>query len=288
VGVCAHNEEENILRCLRSISSQRLENFELLEIIVVSSASTDATDELVRSYIQEDPRIRLLTQERREGKSSAVNLFMDDADGEILVLVNADNILEEGTLQHLLDPLRENRIGMVGGHPIPVNDKDSIPGFAVNMLWEMHHRLSLMSPKTGELIAFRNLGLRIPKGVNTDEDWIRMELERDNFLIEYAPDAIVRNKGPETLEDLWIQRTRVNIGERHMRKRFDFHVPTWNPRFLLAAMKEFLSDNLDHLPKVASSILIEAIARSYAWLYVAMGGPDPYVWRMVESTKRLD
>jgi hypothetical protein len=41
----------------------------------------------------------------------------------------------------------------------------------------MHHRLSLISPKTEDLIAFRNLGVRIPLGTNTDEDWIRMGIE---------------------------------------------------------------------------------------------------------------
>jgi poly-beta-1,6-N-acetyl-D-glucosamine synthase len=256
VGVCAHNEEGNILQCLRSISSQPPNDFQLMEIVVVSSASTDATDELVRSYMRGDSRIKLLVQERREGKSSAVNLFMESANGDILVLVNADNILGDGSLRHLLEPFKDERIGMVGGHPVPVNERDSLSGFAVHMLWEMHHRLSMISPKTGELIAFRNLGLRIPKGVNTDEDWIRMELERKGFLIEYAPDATVRNRGPENLEDLWIQRTRVNIGERYMRKKFDFRVPTWNPRFLISSMKGFLKDHLDQLPKVAGSILI--------------------------------
>lgn len=287
VGICAHNEEKNILNCLRAVSSQELYLFELSEIIVVSSASTDRTDDLVRSYARIDPRVRLLLQDRREGKSSAVNLFMKCATGEILVLVNADNILKEGSLQKLLEPFLDDNVGMVGGHPVPVNLKENFVGFSVHMLWDLHHRLSLIVPKTGEFIAFRNLGLRIPDGVNTDEDWIRMEVEKRGLRVVYAPDAIVMNKGPMNITDLWKQRTRVNIGERYMKKRFNFCVPTWELKFLMAALKDFLRDNSNQLHRIFGFMIFEVLARLYASIHVTVGRADPYIWDIVESTKEL-
>jgi len=72
VGVFAHNEAANIAALLQSLSAQRLANAAITEIIVVSSASTDGTDEIVRAYSIQDPRVRLITQERREGKSAAL------------------------------------------------------------------------------------------------------------------------------------------------------------------------------------------------------------------------
>lgn len=288
VGICAHNEEKNILNCLRSVSSQEIDFFELTEIIVVSSASTDRTDEIVRSFTEADPRVKLLIQERREGKSSAVNLFMEHASGDILVLVNADNVLKEGSLQKLLEPFQDDDVGMVGGHPVPVNPSETFVGFSVHMLWDLHHRLSLIAPKTGELIAFRNLGLRIPHGVNTDEDWIRMEVEKRGFRVSYAPEAIVMNKGPENIPDLWKQRTRVNIGERYMKKRFGFSVPTWELKFLLVALKDFMKDHVNQIHLMAGFMIFEAMARLYALIHVMLGRADPYVWDIVESTKELN
>ena len=287
VGVCAHNEEKNICQSLSSISSQSLKDFRLEEIVVVSSGSTDLTDTIVKDYISKDPRARLVVQEKREGKSSAVNVFMKEAKGAILVLVNADNQLTDMALSRLLAPLLNEKVGIVGGHPVPVNTDKTLVGFAVRMLWDMHHRLSLVSPKTGELVAFRNLGVRIPPGTNTDEDWIRMEIERRGYVTAYAPEAVVLNRGPENLREFMIQRTRVNIGEKYMKKRYGFTVPTWQVRSLILAVSGFLRENKGHIGKVLGAVILEFTARIYATVYVSMNKPDQYVWKVVDSTKKL-
>lgn len=287
IGVCAHNEEKNIRNSLSAISSQRIENFRIDEIIVVSSGSTDRTDEIVKDYQRIDPRVKLIVEERREGKYSAVNLIIKEGKGEIIVLVNADNILAENALFHLLLPFNDESVGMTGGHPVPVNSPETISGFAVRMLWDLHHRLSMITPKTGELIAFRNFRFQIPKGTNTDEDWIRMEIERRGYKVVYVPEAIVYNKGPETIKEFLNQRIRVNIGEIYMKKRFNFTVPTWNLSYLMPAFLSFCKEYKSHIDKVAAAIALEAIARTYATVHVALNRPDKHIWEMAESTKKV-
>ncbi len=288
VGVCAYNEENNIGRSLKSILSQELSNASLLEVIVISSASTDRTDEVVGEFVARDSRVRLLVQPKREGKISAVNLFMSMAKGDILALVNADNNLAPGALGALIALFDDPEVGAAGGRPVPVNSKDTTIGFAVHMLWAMHHRLSLLHPKIGEFIAFRNAGLQIPQGQSSDEDYIRMELERRGYRTAYAPDAVVINKGPETLEDFWEQRVRVNIGEQYLKRRFDYQVPTWNMRFLFPALVGLLQDSRGHLGKAAVAMVLELTARVYASVYVTLDKGDKTVWSMVSSTKKLD
>jgi biofilm PGA synthesis N-glycosyltransferase PgaC len=211
IGVCAYNEERNIRACLDSIMQQS-SRFPIQEILVVSSGSNDGTDGIVRQFEGRDGRFRLLRQERREGKNSAINEFLKQAKGDILVLVNADNRLEEGSLRYLLEPFEDEAVGVSGGHPVPVNSKDSTIGFAVHMLWEMHHRISLVHPKIGELMAFRRLDKALPTTSQSDEDLIRIELEKRGLHGVYVAEAVVFNKGPTTVADFWKQRTRVNIG----------------------------------------------------------------------------
>lgn len=285
-GVCAYNEEMNILRCLRSLSSQRLDGKELIEVLVVSSGSTDRTDEIVQEYSRaSDPRVRLIRQERREGKNSAVNAFIGAAKGEVLFLANADNVMEEDTFdlmaRHFMDPAT----GMVGGRPVPVNDRSTFMGFASHMLWDMHHRLSLIHPKVGEIVAFRNTGLRIPTGMGSDEDLIRREMESQGLRVLYEPSAIIHNRGPSTLSDFFEQRTRVNIGERYMKRWFDYDIPTWDKRFLINAWLSFLKDNAAHPLKMAGAMSIEAFARAYASLHVRLDKGDRAIWQVVGSTK---
>lgn len=288
IGVCAYNEEKNIRSSIESILSQPLSGFTLKEVIVVSSASTDRTDSIVRELAKKDPRIRLIVQKDREGKTSAVNLFMSQAKGGILVLVNADNRLGPGSLQKLIEPFSDQKVGAVGGHPCPTNPRDTTIGFAVYLLWAMHHQLSLVHPKLGELIAFRNVGLHIPGRQSTDEDYIRMEMERKGYRTVYAPDAIVLNRGPETLEDFWKQRVRVNIGEKYMNARFAYTVPTWDMRFLFPSMISLLKENRGYLDKFAVSMVLELAVRVYASVYVKLDKGDQSVWAVAETTKKLD
>jgi biofilm PGA synthesis N-glycosyltransferase PgaC len=286
IGVCAYNEERNIRACLDSIMQQS-SRFPIQEILVVSSGSNDGTDGIVRQFEGRDGRFRLLRQERREGKNSAINEFLKQAKGDILVLVNADNRLEEGSLRYLLEPFEDEAVGVSGGHPVPVNSKDSTIGFAVHMLWEMHHRISLVHPKIGELMAFRRLDKALPTTSQSDEDLIRIELEKRGLHGVYVAEAVVFNKGPTTVADFWKQRTRVNIGEKYLKRWFDYQVPTWNRRLLFTAMLGFLGDNARHPFRMAIAIGLEALARIYSSLYVALDKGDRAVWNQVSSTKDL-
>ncbi len=287
IGVCAYNEERNIGACLDSIVRQSAE-FPIREVLIVSSGSTDGTDEIVRQYESRDRRVRLVRQERREGKNSAINEFLRHASGEIMVLVNADNRLDDGSLRHLLEPFKDETVGVSGGHPIPVNDKSSTVGFAVHMLWDMHHRISLIHPKVGELMAFRRSDVALPTTSQSDEDLIRIGLEKRGLRSVYAPEAIVFNKGPTTVADLWRQRTRVNIGEKYLKKWFDYQVPTWNRQLLFSAMLGFLAANARRPFKLITAIVLEALARAYSSLYVRLDKGDRAVWSQVSSTKDLE
>ncbi len=287
VGVCAYNEESNLLPCLESISSQSLTGFALLEVLVVSSGSTDRTNEIASTFEKRDPRVRLAVQKERRGKNAAINEFMSLAKGEVLVLVNADNRLTPGCLQALLEPFRDPKVGVAGGHPVPTNPKDSFSGFAVHMLWDMHHRIALIDPKIGELMAFRPLGIVLPEGTQSDEDIIRMESEKRGLRTVYAPAAIVNNRGPGDIGDFLRQRARVNIGERYMRKWYDLKFSTWDTASLMRAYAGFANENRRHPLRILVAVLMEVGSRGYASLHVALNKGDRPVWEQVRSTKDL-
>lgn len=286
IGICAYNEEQNIRRCLDSILSQ--DGVDLSEILVVCSGCTDSTEDIVSEISQSHPEVRLLSQAHREGKNSAINLCLSQANSEVFVLVNADNTLERDALQNLVRPFQDSQIGMVGGHPVPVNSADDYVGFAVHMLWDMHHRLSLLYPKVGELVAFRIPLPPLPTSMQSDEDIIRMSLERRGLKTVYASDAIVYNKGPTTVADFVKQRTRVNIGERYMKRKYDFDIPTWNKALLFSAYCSFVKDHRGSASKMLVAMALEVYSRIYAMLHVLLDRGDQKVWSQVASTKDVD
>jgi biofilm PGA synthesis N-glycosyltransferase PgaC len=79
VCVTAYNEEENIGALLEALLDQHLHEAEITEIIVVASACTDNTVPIIQEYMAKDARIKLIEQERREGKTAAINLFLAEA-----------------------------------------------------------------------------------------------------------------------------------------------------------------------------------------------------------------
>ncbi|MBW1803352.1 MAG: glycosyltransferase [Deltaproteobacteria bacterium] len=132
VGVMAHNEENIIGRCLDSLINQKIQMSTIKEIIVVSSGSTDATDEIVKSYAKKNTSIRLIIQPERLGKASAINAFLSRAKGEIAVLISADVVPEPHTVEALISPFSISGVGMTGAHPIPQNTDRHFVGFCVN------------------------------------------------------------------------------------------------------------------------------------------------------------
>jgi glycosyltransferase involved in cell wall biosynthesis len=68
VGVTAYNEEANIGALLAALIDQHLHQVEIAEIIIVASACTDRTVEIVREYMARDGRIKLIEQGTARGQ----------------------------------------------------------------------------------------------------------------------------------------------------------------------------------------------------------------------------
>lgn len=288
LGICAYNEERNIERTIRSIFRQKCDVCEIEDVLVVSSGSTDGTDDIVRSLEREFHHVRLIPQARREGKNSAINLLFDNKRTEVMVFLNADNVFENSeSLDRLIEPLLDENVGMVGGHPLPTNDTATFAGYTVQLLWRMHHYVAMQEPKTGELIAFRDIGTRLPTNMQSDEDILRMRLEENGFRTVYAPEATILNRGPETVRDYIKQRTRVNIGENYLKKMFRYCLPTHDYRKLAGAFINSVRELGFHPFRVLGALYLELYPRMKARMHVMMNRGDMCVWDQVTTTKKL-
>src|SRR5207253_6515343 len=87
----------------------------------------------------------------------------------IVVTVGGDMVFTQGSLVRLLAPFHVPEVGMTGVRPIPTNPRVGVVGNAVNILWDLHHELSLRTPKLGEAVAFRRIISRFEPGTVFDE-----------------------------------------------------------------------------------------------------------------------
>jgi cellulose synthase/poly-beta-1,6-N-acetylglucosamine synthase-like glycosyltransferase len=288
IGIMAYNEEANIGRLLESLLRQKFVHSCLKEIFVVASGCTDRTEEIVQDFMKQDKRIKLLIQPQREGKASAINLFLSKASGDIFIMESGDTVPKEGTLDKLVTPFRDPNIGMTGAHPIPVNSKDSFIGFTVNLMWSLHHRIALMTPKLGELVAFRSLVREIPKDTAVDEASIEAIIRDAGYELYYVPDAFVKNKGPENIRDFIKQRRRIAAGHKYLLREQKHEVSTSDPKNILRLLIQEHSWNLKDTVWTIGAICLEMIGRALGYYDFYVRKKNPYVWDIASSTKRLD
>jgi cellulose synthase/poly-beta-1,6-N-acetylglucosamine synthase-like glycosyltransferase len=287
LGIMAHNEADNIGRLLERVSGERLTRGRLGEIIVVASGCTDDTEAIVRRQAGLDPRITLLTQEEREGKASAVNLFLARATGDVLLLESADTLPEPGAFDLLAAAFDDPGVGMAGARPVPVDRADTFTGHATRLLWALHHAIALETPKLGELVAFRRQVKEIPADTAVDEASIEAAVRAAGLELRYVPAAVVRNKGPETGADLLRQRRRIAAGHLHLRRTRGHRVSTtglWRSLRALAGLD--LRPRRPHWTTLA--MLLEGWARLLGAWDLLVRGRNPVAWEMARTTKRLD
>ena len=291
IGICAYNEEENIELLLDNLlSKQNLPKD--VQIIVVCSGCVDNTPEIVRSFAEKDKRVKLVEEDIRRGKASALNILFKYAQNsdDMLFLLNADTIPQAGSIKKLVPPLNDPEVGAVMGHPIPINEQYGLSNSIVHMIWDLHHKISLHEKIkfSAELCALRGSIIKeIPPNLATDEPFMEMLIRRQDYKIVYVPDAVVYIKGPDNLADLFEQRRRIFIGHLQIQKKTGFTVSTSiKKNILLSVIRKNFLETVKSLPLFILGAIIEILAHIGARREFRKG-KMPYAWKTISSTKKL-
>jgi poly-beta-1,6-N-acetyl-D-glucosamine synthase len=106
----AHNEKENIRKCIDSILNQDYPAF-LMEIIVIDDYSDDGTIEHLADYTT----IRCIRNDGRRGKKAALYQGIQASKAELLVCTDADCTLQPGHLRLMAGFYQQNGVKLVLG-----------------------------------------------------------------------------------------------------------------------------------------------------------------------------
>lgn len=139
---------------------QRLENLlattyplDLLEVLVISDGSTDATAERVRSFSDRHPELslRLFDLESNMGRAYAQNLVAREASGEILVATDAETVFTPDTIAALARVFSDPEIGVAGGRIVfrPRDTDTTGVGAAFGLYWRLESGMRRMESALG-------------------------------------------------------------------------------------------------------------------------------------------
>jgi cellulose synthase/poly-beta-1,6-N-acetylglucosamine synthase-like glycosyltransferase len=192
--VAAHNEEENIARCIDGILGQDYPKGRV-ELIVASDGSTDDTEDIAESYDSCGVQVLRLP---RGGKIAALNAAVAHSLGDILLFVDADVTLATDALRQLAGNFADPEVGGVAGgvrYLKTASFDSAVRGEDLYLRYEMWlkkcqtHTGSVVSSFGGLYAIRRHLYEQVPDGVS-DDFVISSGVVEQGYRLVFEPNAL--------------------------------------------------------------------------------------------------
>ena len=227
----AFNEEACIEHILHDvIRSARHNWFQIGNIYVISDASTDRTDEIVKQAAEGDSRIRLIRKQERKGKQDTINLAFSIINADVAVLIDADvRLANKLSLAKLLRPFQDNQVALVQGGLVRArNDFTIQPAkLAAYFDWIVVHQMRKRKAMSwwsidGRVMALSRTfykSLLLPISL-ADDQYIFYSCIKQGRKFVWAEDAVFYYGSPLSIRDFSHQWSRYFFYTKQSEKYF--------------------------------------------------------------------
>jgi cellulose synthase/poly-beta-1,6-N-acetylglucosamine synthase-like glycosyltransferase len=215
-----HNEEKVIRQKVESLLQSDYPP-ELTEIIIGSDNSADGTDEIMRDFAAGDSRISFIQSDRRRGKSAMLNDLAALAQGEILVITDANVIFSPDTIRHLLAGFSNPSAGLCDATPLPLTSDDKGITRQENFYSRFEAALkraegdlwgAMPGPYGGCYAIRRELFPHIPENTLVDDLFVGLTVLHKDFASVNIPEAIVYEDTQAGMAAQFRRRIRIAAG----------------------------------------------------------------------------
>jgi len=205
----AHNEESVIGRTLSALlRGARADEF---EVIVVCNGCSDDTAALVRDRF---PSVTVMERDEAS-KTAAINAGIGRANGDAILLLDADIELDTGAARALFEAVRKPGVEAAIGHMVADTDGADWMVRAFYRVWMEHPYLR--NGKFAAAIALSGAGLArigaLPR-VTADDSWLRRVIPPARVAVVDPVRFLVRT--PRTVRSLIRVRSRSYRGNREL------------------------------------------------------------------------
>lgn len=288
--ITTYREAQTIGRALEAFLPQMPADGEI--VVVCPDAETTA---VIQQYAARYPQIRHILDPGL-GKPTAVNIGLQAAQGDLIVLSDGDVVVGKQALSPLLSPFANAQVGAATGRPITVSPRNTKLGYWSHLLVEGAHRARLERDAAGQFLlcsgylfaARKSLIPLLPADALAEDAVISHRIAEQGYTIRYAPAAEVYVKYPATYADWRRQKIRsaggyaqdyVRRSPYQMRSaRREVQHGFWHALTFAQAPREFWWT----LQLFAARLHLWA---SVWWQVRARQRPLPDLWQRVESTK---
>jgi cellulose synthase/poly-beta-1,6-N-acetylglucosamine synthase-like glycosyltransferase len=239
VFIAAHNEEKVIAGCIEALLNTNYPS-ERLKIVPVNDRSSDKTAEIINHYVQLHPS-RITPFHRTSGKAGKAAALKDAlvfAEGDVVIIFDADYIPGKGLLKQLVAPFFDPEIGAVMGRVVPINsgtnlltrmlDLERSGGYQVDQQARMN--LNLLPQYGGTVGGVRLSAVKAVGGWHDDtlaEDTdITFRLMLNGWKIAYSNRSECYEEVPEEWAVRIKQVTRWAKGHNQVMMRYGWQFAT--------------------------------------------------------------
>lgn len=225
----AYNEELVLDAKLQSIVEGDYP-LDKLEILVGSDNSTDRTNKILEKWQKNYPAIKATFFKKRQGKSAIINQLVQKAQGQFLLLTDANILFSANLLPTLLKKQASvENAAAVGAtiHYLERSDKgiskqeksylqlENRIKAAESKLWNL-----VLGLEGGAYLIKRELFPIIPPNYYMEDFFVSLSLLKDKYAILWEPKAIVWEEVSVNPQEEYRRKVRISIGNFQNLKHF--------------------------------------------------------------------
>ena len=215
----AFNEAKVIAASVRQILAS---THRKVRIIVIDDGSTDGTSDVVRASFAGDQRVSLVTTQNG-GKARAINFGLAHADGDIIVVLDADTQFEPQTISRLVRWFADPAVGAVAGNAKVGNRLNMLTRWqaleyvtAQNLERRALATLGCITVVPGAVGAWRREAIvklgGFPSNTLAEDQDLTIMVQRAGYKALFDQQAIAWTEAPDTMDGLAKQRFRWAFG----------------------------------------------------------------------------
>jgi cellulose synthase/poly-beta-1,6-N-acetylglucosamine synthase-like glycosyltransferase/peptidoglycan/xylan/chitin deacetylase (PgdA/CDA1 family) len=232
----AFNEEKVIVTTIERILAS---DYPSMEVLVIDDGSKDHTAYIVRSHFMRESRVGVVSIPNG-GKANALNVGLANAQGEVVVALDADTQFEKTTISRLVRWFTDPAIGAVAGNAKVGNRINMITRWqaleyivAQNLERRALSALDTLTVVPGAVGAWRRDVLRdiggFPADTLAEDQDLTIAIQTKGYRVQFDPTAVAWTEAPDTVRGLAKQRFRWAYGT--LQCLWKYRGITFNPAY---------------------------------------------------------
>lgn len=273
--IAARNEEANLPTKLDNLRRLNYPQ-DHLQVVIASDGSTDRTADILR---EQATHILPVILNESHGKAHALNEAVKQATGDILVFLDARQIVEPDAISELASCFADPAVGAASGELLLETASGTPSSDALGIYWKIEKAIRKLESASGSVVGVtgaiyairRELYTPIPRGTLLDDVFVPMNVARAGKRVVFQPSAIARDRLFSAKGKEFSRKVRTLTGNYQLLRLAPWLLSPANPllfRFLSHKLLRLIVPLLLVLMLIASALLKEPIYQAIFWLQI--------------------